>query len=527
MSNGYQESREPVLKNDLMNRILEVRYTDLEEEKNLCKQLLNLTEPVNDTYGCAFANVYMVDSLLALGDYSACDFYLVRAVLLCREHSYEDLMLVLCNFAGLYYLKLNDEQSALQYLLEGLRLAEKVDDCETQSKLLNNVGFCFGGREDCETAKEYFGQACEASERGSRSNIVSYLCNLSAMCRSLGDLEGAKRAILRCEELRQDNLHFKIRLGCAWCSYYSTSKEREKCIEQEGYLNDIGFLTYENRFFVDDMCTGICESMIAIGEKERAQKYLAFLEERNDETALTIRFITLNLKISFLEKYGTQAELDKAYREYYEIEQQVDAIDNEARAQSILSQIQLTNVQMEREAMRNENRLLEDASQLDELTGLYNRRYFNKLVSKTIQGMGPSTLGFIMLDVDYFKQYNDNYSHFMGDSVLKAVAEILSKHAGNGIYASRYGGDEFVCLCADISDEAATAFVENVERDLAERKIPHQNSECSSFLTLSIGYCNEPYQPGMDSAVLFQLADQALYQAKDEGRARHARKRLT
>lgn len=110
----------------LMQQILKARHTDLEEEKRLCKELLSVSEAEQYYYGSAFANVYLMDSQLSMGEYTSCDFYLLRAVFLCREYGYDDLMLVLCNNAGLYYQKLNDDQTALSYLLEGKKLAEKL-----------------------------------------------------------------------------------------------------------------------------------------------------------------------------------------------------------------------------------------------------------------------------------------------------------------------------------------------------------------------------------------------------------------
>ena len=123
-----------------MQQILKARHTDLEEEKRLCKELLSVSEAEQYYYGSAFANVYLMDSQLSMGEYTSCDFYLLRAVFLCREYGYDDLMLVLCNNAGLYYQKLNDDQTALSYLLEGKKLAEKLGDITMLGKLYNNIG---------------------------------------------------------------------------------------------------------------------------------------------------------------------------------------------------------------------------------------------------------------------------------------------------------------------------------------------------------------------------------------------------
>ena len=113
-------------------------------------------------------------------------------------------------------------------------------------------------------------------------------------------------------------------------------------------------------------------------------------------------------------------------------------------------------------------------------------------------------LGFIMLDVDYFKPYNDFYGHFKGDDALKSVARVLKDNQMDGMYVSRYGGDEFVCLCMDMEAVA----------------IPHEKSPGLKVLTVSMGYCNEIYRKGMDWEPVLNRADRELYSIKKKKRAR-------
>ena len=515
---------------ELMRQILEVRYTDLEEERRLCKKLLEIAQPEGDTYESAFANVYLVDSSLALGDYAACDFYLMRAEFLCRDYGYDELLMVLCNFAGLYFLKLSDEQTALQYYLEGLRLARKLGHYDEESKLLNNIGIAFGGRGDWEAAVRYFTQAFEAIEphldENNKGNAISYLSNRAEAHQCLGQAEASKQALDRCESLGAKGLYHELRLVCGWCNYYAMSGDRARCVAQLGKAEALGLLDFENKYFAFDMGVGLVEMMVQVEAREEAGRLLEQLLKVSRDMALFTRYHLLCVRIKYLERFGTPQVLEAAYREYYDTSKEMTVLDDQSRAQSMLSRIQLTTVQLEREAVRRANRELENTTQLDELTGLYNRRYFNKLVTKVTQSGDLHTLGFVMLDVDYFKQYNDNYGHFMGDTALKAVGSTLSRNAPEGIYVSRYGGDEFVCLCANLSDRQVADYVERVRADLAEQNIPHEKSQCPARrVTLSMGYCNEPVVEGENPDVLLQLADRALYRVKEAGRNNAARVR--
>lgn len=506
------------------DRILAIRYTDLEEEKKLCKALMERSEREDNTYEYAFSHVYMFDSILALGDYSECDFFLSRGINLCRKNGYDDLLLVLCNLAGLYYLKLNDEQTALEYYLEGLAIAECLKESDTYAKLNNNIGMGFAGRDDWETAKKFFKKAYKTAEKQESELTISYLCNYSETCLNLGQFEEIESNLMRCSQLAGETLYYKIRIGCAWCSYYSEKGDKEKCIDMANRMLDLEIENYDNRFFVCDMLEGIIESLILVAAYELAHEFLQKLESLMENAPLVVRYRTLCRKIQYMEACDEEENLRRAYREYYDLELEMRAADDKMRAQSIQSRILLNEALHEREEMRREAQELETAGHLDELTGLYNRRYFNKMVSKAVQNQNITHLGIIMIDVDYFKQYNDYYGHFMGDGALKTVADVLASYAEADISVSRYGGDEFVCLCQNISDDEVDQYVDAVYTEMKKRNIPHQKSKCSDQVSLSIGYWSGVVGERKLTETMIQWADEALYKAKEDGRNCYRRK---
>ena len=525
-----RKSRAKINEADIMTEILEVRYSDLEKEKELCYQLLESCKSEQYNYGRAFANVYLFDSLLALGEYSSSSRYLSQALYLCKENQYEDLLIVLSNLAGLYYLKLNDEQTAVEYFLEGLELAERMGDYEMCSKFYNNIGMGFAGRGDWPSAKDFFAKAYEGvapyMADGGKEQAISYLGNLAEACREQGDIEGEERALKLSVKFANDRKYYKLRIGCGWCAYYSAKGDREKCLAELGNMRAIGLNCYENKYFVCDMMIGLIENMMDIKEYEVVEQLLQELNELGSEEPIIVRYRTQCLRIQYLEAAGKEKELDRAYADYYKIVCETSSMDDQVKTESMLSKIQLNHVLSERERIRKEKEKLEDVNQLDELTGVYNRRHFNKLVSKAEQRKDIKTLGVIMLDVDYFKQYNDLYGHFEGDKALKAVAKVLNQNTTEGIYAGRYGGDEFVCICVDVTDRDIEAYIKKSVEELEESNIAHEGSKCSDRITLSIGYSNEKVEVCQDGGKLLQLADEALYQAKELGRNGSRRKSL-
>ncbi len=160
---------------------------------------------------------------------------------------------------------------------------------------------------------------------------------------------------------------------------------------------------------------------------------------------------------------------------------------------------------------------------LDGLTGLANRRYFNERYAeewaRAVRAKKPIAL--IMSDVDRFKVFNDNYGHLGGDDCLKQVAATIKKVVARpGDIVARYGGEEFIVALPNTNLEGAMYVAEKIRADVEQQAIPHQFSDISTHVTISLGVATVIPQPGTDPATLIKQADQYLYQAKNAGRNR-------
>ena len=173
------------------------------------------------------------------------------------------------------------------------------------------------------------------------------------------------------------------------------------------------------------------------------------------------------------------------------------------------------------ETLKKENGILSEQSLLDPLTNLANRRYLDKTSQREIENAKrhhyPLTL--MVIDVDYFKKYNDLYGHDYGDVCLQKVAEILvGSERRKGSFIARFGGEEFVILLVQQREQDAAVLAENIKQNLEQAAIEHKGSEVDKYLTVSIGYASTEELEEYDWSVLFQHADQALYTAKHKGR---------
>lgn len=156
---------------------------------------------------------------------------------------------------------------------------------------------------------------------------------------------------------------------------------------------------------------------------------------------------------------------------------------------------------------------------LDGLTGLYNRRAFDKKLSTEIQrhSRTQQCLGLAMIDVDHFKAYNDTYGHLAGDQCLKAIATCLRQSARRaGDMVCRYGGEEFAIIMPDVSVDKAADYGRWLCEQVVTLNLPHRSSKTAEYVTISVGLVVFSYPPAAE--VVIAQADHALYEAKTQGR---------
>lgn len=178
------------------------------------------------------------------------------------------------------------------------------------------------------------------------------------------------------------------------------------------------------------------------------------------------------------------------------------------------------------EIRENETRYIQQlkkTSITDELTGLYNRRHYNEMIPKLISlaKRKHHLVTFFILDIDYFKNYNDTYGHIRGDETLIEVSQVIKHHIQRGDdFVFRLGGEEFAGIIISDNKEKTHEWVFSMTQIIEDLKIEHSESKVSQYLTVSIGVATicEAKDYGIDH--LYHFADEALYIAKNSGRNR-------
>jgi methyl-accepting chemotaxis protein len=164
---------------------------------------------------------------------------------------------------------------------------------------------------------------------------------------------------------------------------------------------------------------------------------------------------------------------------------------------------------------------------IDQLTGIYNRRYLDGSLQKIIKSLSRtgSSLSVLMIDIDYFKKYNDTYGHDAGDGCLRAVADALSQCViREDDFVARYGGEEFVAVLPNTDKNGAQLIAERMLDKVRECNMPHETSDIAGYVTISIGGTTDVINHLQQGKSYIKLADEGLYESKKNGRNRYTYK---
>ena len=206
-------------------------------------------------------------------------------------------------------------------------------------------------------------------------------------------------------------------------------------------------------------------------------------------------------------------EMIKALSSYAAI-----GINNAIKTRSLVTEVkQRRKIQKQLEDL---NKKLKYISENDGLTKIPNRRKLDEVIEKIWDAAKKenNSLSIIIFDIDYFKQYNDNYGHTEGDNCLLCISRALTSSLKSDYFAARYGGDEFVILLPNTSLDEAIIFGENFRKIVENLKLSHGFSKSSNFVTVTLGASTIIPNDKFKIIEFIKKADDALYEAKTKGK---------
>lgn len=288
---------------------------------------------------------------------------------------------------------------------------------------------------------------------------------------------------------------------------YDLSHEQEKIINQvKSYAVEIGLLLLCVVIFLLLIINYYITSPI----KQLVSKSVAIAEGKSDEKSA---FNGLGELVILEQQFNKmKAMLETRFKERKQAEKKLKAYSEQLEEQVLKRTEELTRA----------NEHLKKLSEIDPLTQIFNRRiYENRLAHEIISAKrSQQPLSLILIDIDYFKSYNDHYGHDSGDDTLKNVALTIKETVPRETdITARIGGEEFVVLMPSTNSQGAYQVAENIRTNIKALAIKHKYSEVINIITVSIGVST---LSGilLNEIDLFKQADMALYSAKEAGRNR-------
>lgn len=265
--------------------------------------------------------------------------------------------------------------------------------------------------------------------------------------------------------------------------------------------------------------------IFSLNYKKEYKKYKKILRGTLENTPDSVIFLPLLLKDRIIGFFSIQSKKANAYTE-----KDLDFLKTLTPFISIALENSITSAELKSEVehsrkikkrLEQANEKLKILSNYDDLTNLPNRRYLFKYLEKEInlsfRQKKPLTL--LIIDIDFFKEYNDNYGHIKGDHCLKTVAQLLnSSLKRKSDFVARYGGDEFIIILPNTEKQGAIKIIDEIEKAMAFADMEHKYSQAATRVTLSIGghttFGYKAYEP----EILIKEADDSLYWVKNQGR---------
>lgn len=511
-----------------MDKVIESRGADVETLLYYCDRIQAYGEQEKDDKLLGFAQYYRGENCYLLNDAEGMFRNMISAVENLKRAGVHDLEAGAYNLLGIVSANQGNAHFALDYYLSGLDICEKFGFGKTWAILEYNIGSLYFKYRDYGHARKYFANSrlWFKRESGAAENDVNTLyadISMASCYMEEGRLAQAEEYVAFARKdyrVRPDELT-NLYLWCfqaRFCNRKGDSCGREHYIQKvtEAIDEKIPVLeVFEDLYLY-------CQMLLETEHYSEFEKTVKVMEQVTVQVdILHLCKNVLRLKLELYKKCRQRENYLEAAASFYELECRAEK-ENQYRINSIMGiRLSLEESRRRGHQMELENQILHQKSHMDALTGLANRFWLNEYAEVAFQNAleRQRYLGIEILDIDFFKEYNDNYGHQEGDWCLTRISGILQKLGRrDNIFCARYGGDEFIIVYEGYRSKEVQELAEMLKKEIAELKMQHEFSECEGSITISQGICVDIPQEDQKVWDYLHQADTMLYQVKQNNR---------
>lgn len=499
---------------------------DSELALKYCNDIIAYGREQKDEILSAYGYYYKGVSYYVMNDGTSFFMALTNALSCLNKEEDWELMARCYNFLGISAISKGNSAIALDYYINAVNCCKRADEDKFAATVQINIGALYLSCGNYQDAIESLQQALDYytnNPEGHKTDdyVICIYENMAKAYLFQDKLVEAKCCFenIYAEYSEYDDKYSMVTVKCTEAMYYHVAGEEEKCDE---LIAEIHKATNANVPLMDmfDDYYDYCRVLLERDKDEELWHIINLMEPMIRSLGITnLMLKLLSLKIKFYRKKGQQEEYLQTASYYFELSERSQA-ENKIMMSNILNfRKNLEKIHREKKEVEEKNVVLKIKSETDPLTGLHNRFRLNDYSEEAFQRAleQETPLAVEILDMDYFKTYNDYYGHQKGDESIQAVASAVKSMEEYGAFTARYGGDEFVLIYENITKEQMVEYSAILRKRVMDLNLENPNAK-ELIMTVSQGACWDIPVQGNRMWDYLHAADDMLYRVKQRKR---------
>ncbi len=527
MISGFENYDKEV--QNLVKKIMEDRVSAYDRVNTSCSGLIMIGEKLKDDKLLAYGNYYMCEYYFHMADYEKSMEYGRKGLLYATRADAKDIVARAYNIMGILYRSDENYAYAIENYLKSAEYAKKAGLFYEYAMVTGNIALLFFEIQDYDNSMSYYKESLAYYEYAKQNQF--YYFNKATVLQSLaeihvlqGEYDDAGRIVKEVLELisvREEGYRIVDAVPIyMFASIYNHKIGKDAERDRYIALAVEAMKTEEYVIEIYETSLKFCDMLLEINKYDEFENIMSYYKDCKDEEfqdgMMSVQRILMKYYLK-LGKFPEYIGCSEAFLASYDnkIKNHNKDIKNIINLRSNLNDtiVEIDEIKEYSEKMRIK-------AETDELTGLANRTGYNNYSEMMFEKAysEKSLYGVALIDVDFFKQYNDRYGHLKGDECLKSIAHVLLGEKNEHVYPARYGGDEFVIVFTGMEQRQIREVVKRIKQKVADLAIVNEDSKVNEYITLSQGaFVRVPN--GQNKLWDFMSkADDVLYRVKKYGK---------
>lgn len=512
---------------EYMDAILQYRQSDYLQVAHYCQLLLSYGKEKKDAALMGFSLYYMAESHFTYSNVQQALTTLLDSIHHLEQINDYSLLTRCYNLMGVIYDTQGNVPSAMEQYFIALSYCHQDGNPYLEGVLNFNIATTYNNLQDYSSAVKYYRSAISYYKKAKKDSnqLDNILLAYSSLGQCLRRLNRKKQA----EKTKDQVLGLLEQTSASryLSSVYLFLVQYYHMVQDIDQMDHYTRLTIENaakseNFInqIDDYQT-FCKLLLQTEKYDFFQELFAIVDTSSRVLDNNyILFQNCQIWLSYLKKTEQTEAYYRALEEYYRLSEQQNLEDLKMSYSSMQICFSYEQAMQKQKKLSRKGERLRQLSEMDEMTGLPNRFRLNDYLDEAFERAyhEQTPIAIEILDIDFFKQYNDTYGHIAGDACLRLLAAELKAMTSPDVFCARYGGDEFIIIYTHKSPDEVMALAQDLKDRVYALQQPHASSTAAPYVTISQGISWRIPQNITRSWDYLHDADQALYQLKKSSR---------